>query len=221
MAVFLTIHARYKDVQWGLFRDDLLIDAAADESKKISKYFIDQLDRLLAKNKLEFSELSFIAAHQGPAPFTTLRVCLATVNGFAFATGIPLIGINGLEAFIEKHTSPSQITVVLLNAFSQEVYYALHDPTANTIFYGYAPAEAYLKEISTKYAGPITFLGNGSTLWKDSIQNLFGDRASFEPEELVSIETIGQKALTRWQKKETSTQLMPVYLKNSSAVLAN
>ncbi len=51
--------------------------------------------------RLRFLDLAFIAAHQGPAPFTTLRVCLTTVNGFAFATGMPLIGINGLQELVE------------------------------------------------------------------------------------------------------------------------
>ena len=79
MAVFLTIHARYNDVQMGIFRDGNLIELASDESKKVSKNFIVLLDHLLKNNKLSLSDLSFIAAHQGPAPFTTLRVTLASV----------------------------------------------------------------------------------------------------------------------------------------------
>lgn len=216
MAVFLTIHARYKDVQWGIFRGTELVEAGADDSKKVSKNFLHLLDRLLKKNKLAFSELSFIAAHQGPAPFTTLRVCLATVNGFSFATGIPLIGINGLEALIDDYKSSQHTTLVLLNAFCQEVYYALHDPATDSISYGYAPAESYIRNIADTCSGQITFLGNGSQLYAELIRDLFGERAKFSSHDLVSLESIAQRALTRWNSHETSEQLMPVYLKGYS-----
>ena len=57
---------------------------------------------MLKQHALTFSGLAFIAAHQGPAPFTTLRVCLTTVNGFAFATQVPLIGVNGLKELVDE-----------------------------------------------------------------------------------------------------------------------
>lgn len=217
MAVFLTVHARYKDVQWGIFRDSELVASGADESKKVSKHFIDMLDSLLKNSKLTFSELSFIAAHQGPAPFTTLRVCLATVNGFAFATGIPLVGVNGLEALIEEYKQQNNVTVVLLNAFSGDVYYALYDPVLNTVSYGYADAEKYVMELARTHEGQITFLGNGITLVEPTIKELFAHRAHVLSQDLISLESIAQRALISWNQQEISNQLMPVYLKSYAA----
>ncbi len=216
MAVFLTVHARYKDVQWGIFRDADLIQAGTDDSKKVSKNFLPMLDSLLKKNKLAFSELSFIVAHQGPAPFTTLRVCLATVNGFNFATGIPLVGINGLETLIDQYKQQQTITVVLLNAFSHEVYYALHDPASDTIQYGCAQAESYITQLAQTSTGTVTFLGNGVTLYAQTIKTAFGERAHYEPRELISLERVAEQGLTKWGKRQISTQLLPVYLKGYS-----
>ncbi len=217
MAVFLTIHARYNDVQMGIFRDGNLIELASDESKKVSKNFIVLLDRLLKNNKLALSDLSFIAAHLGPAPFTTLRVTLASVNGFAFATGIPLVGINGIEAFVEAHKNTRRVTVALLNAFCHEIYYGIDDPTTHTTTYGYAPADLFIKELAQTYEDEVTFIGNGIELYKEQIATEFGSRALYVDEPLVSLETLAQHALKKYEQKETNTHLMPLYLKKYAA----
>lgn len=216
MALFLAVHARYKDVQLGLFKDENLIELASDESKKISKNFISLLDSMLKKHALTFSSLAFIAAHQGPAPFTTLRVCLTTVNGFAFATGVPLIGVNGLKELVDEHKRADAITVALLNAFSQEVYYGIDDPFNRITSYGYAPAEAFIKELAQKYQSDLSFVGNGIELYEQSLQQAFGDRARFLSPDIVSLETIAQASLEKWKRDETDHQLMPIYLKDYS-----
>ena len=216
MALFLAVHARYKDVQLGIFKENNLIESAADESKKISKNFLGLLDDMLKKHHLRFNDLAFIAAHQGPAPFTTLRVCIATVNGFAFATGVPLIGVNGLEELIERHKSDTMVTVALLNAFSHEVYYAIHDPAVNETTFGYAPAINFLEGLAKSSANPFAFVGNGIDLYDESIKQIMGNRAHFVSSEIVSLEQVAQKALTKWDSKDNKdrhSHLMPIYLK--------
>ncbi len=217
MAVFLTIHARYKDVQWGIFRDTNLIESGADDSKKVSKNFLIMLDKLLKKHTFVLSDLSFIAAHVGPAPFTTLRVCLTTINGFAFATGIPLVGVNGLEALVDEHKHPHHVTIVLLNAFCHEVYYGIHDPGASNIMYGNAPAESFITRLAQDYAGTVTFLGNGVDMHRQIIEYAFGTRAQVMAQDLVSLTSIAHKAFDAWNLNEIGQQLMPVYLKSASA----
>jgi tRNA threonylcarbamoyl adenosine modification protein YeaZ len=221
MAFFLTVHARYHDVQWGLFDGNKRIISTADESKKISKHFIETLDRMLKKSNLSLSDLSFIAVHQGPAPFTTLRVCLSTVNGIGFASGLPLIGVNGLEALLDEHTIPGDqnITIALLNAFSHDVYYALYDPKSSLRSLGYAQGEKFLTLLKEQYQGPLTFLGNGCTLYEKSIVSLFGTQAQVKAIDMVSLEQIAQNAYAKWKKNDTQNEIMPIYLKEYSIPL--
>ncbi len=220
MALYLTVHARYKDVQWGLFDEDRLLISTADDSKKMNKQFIEHLDKMLNKRKLSLRDLSFIAVHQGPAPFTTLRVCLSTVNGIGFATGLPLVGINGLEALLEEHAQENSITVALLNAFGHDVYYGIHDPSTGIRSLGYAPAEAFLQELQDQFkTREVTFLGNACPIYQDSIQTLFGSHAQTEMIEMVSLERIASQALLKWKNKEFQKQVMPVYLKDHSTPL--
>ncbi len=221
MALFLTVHARYHDVQWGLFNGSQRIVSTANESKKISKHFIETLDRMLKKSNLSLSDLSFIAVHQGPAPFTTLRVCLSTVNGISYASGLPLVGVNGLEALLDEQIVPGdqRITVALLNAFSQDVYYALYDPKSCIRSLGYAHAEKFLMLLKEQYQEPLTFLGNACPLYEKSIESLFGPQAILKSVDMVSLEQIAQSALAKWENQEISNQIMPIYLKDYSPPL--
>ena len=214
MALFLTVHARYKDVQWGLFNEDQLLTSETVESKGMSKQFIELLDSLLRKHGLSLQALSFIAAHQGPAPFTTLRVCLASVNGIAFATGLPLIGINGIDALLDEHRTFTRITVVLLNAFGNDVYYGIFDQEAGTKVLGYAAGEEFLNGLKAQHSLPVTFMGNGCQPYESQIQELFGAQAKIIPIEMVSLKHVAHTALHKWLHKETQNQLMPAYLKD-------
>ncbi len=236
MVVFLTIHARYKDVQWGIFRDGVLIEAAADESKKVSKNFLIMLENLLQKHKLSFSDLSFIVAHRGPAPLTTLRVSLATVNGLAFATGIPLVGVNGLEALLDEHSQPEKITIALLNAFCNEVYYGVDNPHAayslrktsetdsskiknsfcESRSYGCAPAHSFIESLAQQYKEPLSLVGNGVELYSDLIQTHLVDQARPLSNDIASLEAIAKKGLEKWNSKEITGEVTPLYLKGAT-----
>ncbi|MBA3954070.1 tRNA (adenosine(37)-N6)-threonylcarbamoyltransferase complex dimerization subunit type 1 TsaB [Candidatus Dependentiae bacterium] len=216
MPFFLAVHTRYSDVQLGLFNDTELIDSVTQDSKKVSKDFLYLMQDLLHKHAVAFTDLRFIAAHQGPAPFTTLRVALASVNGLAFATHIPLIGVDGLQAFLHELAPcyTNTTLVVLLNAFCQEVYYGIRDQ-AQEIATGYDKITVLLERFKQQ-PGNFMFVGNGSELYKADIQKALDNRATFvDPMlHLVSLKTIGLEALKQWQTNATrDKQLMPVYMK--------
>lgn len=221
MTKFLVIHTRYKDVQIGLFNNNKLIDVTADDNKKISKNFLYLTNELLLKNNINLCELNFIAAHQGPAPFTTLRVSLASVNGLAFATHIPLVGVSGLKTFLNEYKSNVNLTVALLNAFCKEIYYGIFDPETQEISIGYAPAQEFIKNIADIFNGNITFIGNGVDLYREFVYQYLDNRAIIlDPlPEMVSLKALGEEAFIEWQNNKCVEQIMPLYLKDSSAII--
>ena len=213
--MFLAIHARYKNVEIGLFKEGFLVDNVSDDNKKVSQNLLIIIKELLEKHTLDIRDLEFLAAHQGPAPFTTLRVCLASINGLGFATKLPLIGVNGLNSLLDEYRKSDQVTIALLNAFCQEVYYAIADPQIPDPIIGFAPAEDFIQKLSRQYT-KVYFIGNGALLYKEIINEAFGTRAFIEEVDLVSLEMIGKEAWKRWQEKKVDEQLMPVYLKGYS-----
>lgn len=216
MINFLTIQNTYHEVQICLSQNNQILDQTKASKIEASKMLAPLIGALLEKNDKNFSALKFIAANYGPGPFTTLRTVLATVNGLSFAAHLPLIGINALDALLYEHPQVDGIpVVVLLNAFNQDVYFAIKD--GDKVQQGCKKAQLLITELAEQFEKtPLRFVGNGTELHKEFILNTFGPQALIhEPiAESPSIKTIAQMALEKWEREEgISDQLLPVYLK--------
>jgi tRNA threonylcarbamoyladenosine biosynthesis protein TsaB len=218
MTTFLSIQNTYQEVQVALFSDQNLIDGITVDKAIASKRIISMLDNLLHKNGIQLNDISFIAVNQGPGPFTSLRIVIASVNGISFAQDIPLIGIDGLKALLAETRDPDYPnTVALLNAFNGDVYFAIESPDSERSKSGYKKIGALLTELQTTMAGcTIRFIGNATALYRTEIKNRFGDNA-FIPEQLpqtCSIEQIGIMGFEKWKENPIGVeQLLPLYLK--------
>lgn len=216
MIQFLAIQSTYTHLQLATFQESTLIETREVDKFHATKKCIVALQELLSVSGLSFGQLSFIAANQGPGPFTTLRVAISLINGLSFATKIPLIGINGLEAFATEYENHhTQCTVILLNAFAHDIYYLIKEEA--NIRQGCMPIELLMQELSQKNsATSILFLGNGVDKYKADLFARFGNRAQFIESNpaTVSIKQIGLLGLDYFKKDNpTSTQLQPLYIK--------
>ncbi|GAG14856.1 unnamed protein product, partial [marine sediment metagenome] len=197
------------------------VQFATDEKKRASKNIVALAQNLLRANDISFDDLLFFAANQGPGPFTTLRVIIATVNGFGFATQKPIIGIDGLDAILDEYRQESPaITVALLNAYSGDLYFGIDNQENGTREKGYAQATVFLSDLKTMFPEKkILFVGQAVTMYLQEIKNLFGENAIIQDSlpEHCSIEQIGVMAWERWlQKDDLVKQLFPLYLKSMS-----
>lgn len=126
MYSYIIIHHTHENIQVALFLNNTLHSSITQEKRLVSKMLITDINNLLEKHGITLTDLSFIGINQGPGLFSTLRSIIATVNGLHFATNIPLIGVDALEATAhEYYNADYPYTVVLLDAFNQEVYYAI------------------------------------------------------------------------------------------------
>ncbi len=216
MTTFISIQNTYQNLELALFVNNKLIDKSYTNNQQASKELIPLLAHLLKKNKLSLQEFSFITANQGPGPFSTLRVVISSINGINFASAIPLIGIDGLDAFINQYSNPDYpYTVVLLNAFNNEVYFALQQPN-KPLQKGYKKIDQLLQGLTFLFPkNSIRFLGNGTKLYQDKINKQCNN--AYIPSPLphhCSIEQIAKMGLHQWEKKEgIVNQLFPLHLK--------
>jgi tRNA threonylcarbamoyladenosine biosynthesis protein TsaB len=224
MALFLNVNTRYKDVEIGIFNGMECIAHTQTDSKHISKNFLSLIDDMLKTHAYELNDFDFISAHQGPAPFTTLRASLASINGLAFATHTPLIGVNGLEALYRTHTDSSHDTIVLLNAFCKDVYFCMksYDHENHTV-QGCMNIDEFIAYVNSKIIDkPLHIIGNGLSLYKQDLKEkltytniLYGDNI-----ECVDLQTVALHAYNIWENNHrTYDQLMPLYLKGHSAYM--
>lgn len=218
MQSFIAIQNTYTHLQIALFVKSKLIASCELDKTVASKECIPALQKLLADNHLTLSDLSFIAANQGPGPFTTLRVVIATVNGLSFAQKIPLIGVNALEALLAEHTDQQPNKIALLNAFGHDLYYGIHT-NGNFDSTGCGAAESVLLEIAQKCPqNSLLFLGNGIEKCEAAIKSTFAHRAVFltPNPQTASINQIGLMALQQWEaQKNLSYELQPLYYKQA------
>ena len=220
MLYFLAVQNTFQHFEIALFNSAVLIDSKQRDKHDTSSLFIPFLNTLLTNHKIAINELNFIVVNQGPGPFSTLRSIIASVNGLSFATQIPLIGIDGLQATLRQYQpSPEQNTIVLLNAFNFDVYFAIKQNNKQAIT-GYKKIDAFLYDLQTQHPDKTWyFIGNGVELYKDQIKNMLADRAII-PDPLPSmctIEHIGIMGLEKWHTRELSSELFPLYLKKHSA----
>ncbi|MBY0109729.1 MAG: tRNA (adenosine(37)-N6)-threonylcarbamoyltransferase complex dimerization subunit type 1 TsaB [Candidatus Babeliaceae bacterium] len=210
---YLVVNSGYQAVGIGLYCDTENVSTLSLDKKTVSAFLMQSILELLQEHALKFSDLSFISTHSGPAPFTTLRVGIATVNGIGFATGLPLIGINGLKELSKVYPEYT----VILNAFCDDVYIGKNGKTSCENI------DIFLQEESAAITKPVTYIGNGVALHYEKIKGVLGKKVQLigdYPYE-ANIELIAQAAYDAWQKKERIVnQVIPIYLKQYSAKIA-
>lgn len=218
MPKYLVVNNTYQELHLALYTNTQHIATLTSQKHLVSKNFPQLLSQLLATENLSPSSLDFIAINQGPGPFTTLRVVIASVNGLAFATGLPLVGVDGLEAMAhEYHNQKYPVTAIILNAFNKDLYYLIDNYKSHSSGYkNYLELfESLKKDFS---AQTIRFIGNGVELYHADIVEQFGSQA-FIPSPLPldpTLEAIAQLGLEQWHaKKNVQERLLPLYLKGA------
>lgn len=111
---------------------------AKDRQGSVS-FLIPLIDKLLKDSQIDKRELTAIAVGTGPGGFTGVRVAVVTARTLAQIFGLPLIGINCLEAACFEHavsTSTMQPIGVVKVASTSHCYLALYQPQRTALSFG-------------------------------------------------------------------------------------
>lgn len=214
--IYLVMQNTYDAIEVGLYNNERCIELVSESKINAGKMTVPLVSSLLEKNKCTFSELAFIGVNQGPAPFTTLRIIIATANGFAFATNLPLVGVDGLRALLEQHRDCNYaVTVALLDAFNKDVYVGI-DCNGQIVYTGCQTIEEALRQIKTDYPEhKLRFVGAGSVMYADMIHAELHNRAVIVAEgQVCSLDHLAKLARAQWDVNQgISSQVFPLYLK--------
>ena len=212
----LILQADYQYVSIGLCKGPRLIASFCDPKHKASANLMIRIQELLKTNQVGWADLKFIGVNQGPAPFTTLRVVITTANGINFAKKIPLVGVDGIKTLLQDYPSTTPLTVVLLNAFAQDVYFGIKQ--ANTVIStGWKNISVLIDFLKSDFSEtPVTFIGNGVLLFRQELEKTFSKYIHVPDPlpEYTSLEAVGKVACEQWQRQENvQDMLLPLYLK--------
>ncbi len=212
---YLALQADYENISLSVWHNTNIIDTSIIDKTNACQLLMPSIVELLKKNLINFSDLNFIAINKGPAPFTTLRIVITTANGLNFAHKTPLIAVNALEAFAHEYKALSPLTIIILNAFAQDVYFAIIEHSI--IKTGCINIDLFLQEIINNYPEKkVTFIGNGTDLFKEKIKETFKNNAMFleHNPQYTNFKEVALTAYSDWKNKTNiSETVLPLYLK--------
>ena len=222
---YVALHGSYNLLQLAFCKGNQCLSVIKQDDVRASTHLINYLDTLLHKHGTTITDLDFFVVDYGPGAFTSLRVTIAAVYGLGFAVGTKLVPVSGLDALSAEATahteSKAQITIALLNAYNNDVYFLISAPDHtfnNTMLqeYGYGPIESFLESLATEFDNnqTFTFVGNGTALHQELLKQRFLT-SIFVIESLVpSIEYVAQLGLQQWLADNAgTTRITPLYLK--------
>ncbi len=181
------------------------------------------IDKLLADVQKSLADLAAVAVSMGPGSYTGLRIGVSTAKGLCYGLGIPLIGINTLDAMFNGLASeikqPLQaIAMPMIDARRMEVYTAMYDQHGDKIADTTAQiidAESF-PDTTTEYM----LFGSGA----DKFIPLFENQSNvhIQPEFKNSASFLSKLAFERYESQafEDLVYFEPFYLKDFIATVA-
>jgi tRNA threonylcarbamoyladenosine biosynthesis protein TsaB len=189
-----------------------------------SERLMATVDRVLSDMGIALRNIEGIAVSVGPGSFTGLRIGISTVKGMACTTGLPVAAVPTLKALAWNLPGAGQPVCPLLDAKKKEVYAAVYRYQDGMLRQVMADSVVPLAGLAGGIAGPTVFTGEGSVLFRQELQGLFGERALFAPRSAVapsaaSVAEIGMLMLLAGDRTELDS-LAPTYLRRPEAEVA-
>ncbi len=145
-----------------------------------SRGLLKTIDEFLRVNNYPLSKLDGTAVTIGPGSFTGLRVGVSTVKGLAWVHNKPVVGINALDALAQRIPPPQEgLICPILDARQGQVYAALYRRPGGELLKISEDMLIKPLDLAAKIEGPVCFVGDGVATYKECLQTLLGNSATF------------------------------------------
>lgn len=218
---FIALQGTYSSLSLGFFLNGVSVNTVCFDALRASSNLVPLLEDFLRTNKTSLEQLAFIAVDKGPGAFTSLRATIASVNGIAYATKIPLIGINsleGLQADTLNTAASTRYVAAILNAYNNDVYFRIFDRQNNHLIEESCQKIDLVLQKLIALKAPILCMGNGVTLHQAVLQSSLRDCLLMLPNNpaVPSVDAIALLAYGYWKtdsKQHAVESIEPYYLK--------
>jgi tRNA threonylcarbamoyladenosine biosynthesis protein TsaB len=214
---------------------EAIAERRGDPSRTHAERLPGEIISLLASAGAAISSVDLFAVACGPGSFTGLRIGIATMQGLAFVTNRPIVGVSALEALAQiagVDARPGAIVGAWMDAHRREVFSALYKVTGPTPFEPGRLAELEPPAVGdpggtlarwrrdVENPGAI-FVGDGAALYADAIRRSLGSGVSIlDAPPLAG--AIGRIAAARGRRGETlrPAAIRPLYVRRPDAEIA-
>lgn len=205
--------------------DDILVaEYTVNYKKTHSQTLLPMLDEIAKMTELDLNTIDAIAVAAGPGSFTGLRIGSATAKGLGLALKKPLVAVPTVEGLAYNLYDTQGLICPIMDARRKQVYtgiYRFEDHRLVTVEDQMAvPMEEMITKLNA-YQQPVTFLGDGVSVFKDLIAEKLTVPYTFAPAHVNKQRAAAVAALGLVYYKEgkiqTAMEHIPDYLRVSQA----
>jgi tRNA threonylcarbamoyladenosine biosynthesis protein TsaB len=200
-----------------LAREGRVLIERTTESAEYAARLPGDLMALLDHAGVTLAGIDVFAVATGPGSFTGLRIGIATMQGLAFASSRPLIGVSTFDALAHRANAPR--TATWIDAWRGEVYAAVYragEPVGEPSVTRPEHAIAAVRGAST------CFIGDGVATYRELIERELGAAATIaDPVAPPLAGIIAQLASSAARRGESPPPhaIRPIYVRRSDAEL--
>ena len=195
----------------------LLKETSNNNGHTHSETLMPIIQKLLTDLKINLADIQLIVCDKGPGSFTGIRIGVATTMGFADCLNIPSTGISSLEA-LAYNVQENGMICSLIDAKNENSYYGIFIKKDSLYTQERALSVANIDEILhilSTYEQPITFVGDGSIVYKEKISQKFSTSKFIEKNNLSAYK-LGIAGLLKYQSTGLQS-VIPLYLRKPQA----
>ena len=197
-----------------------------DTSRQLALQLPGALRDILDLSGVGLDEVDAFAVSTGPGSFTGLRIGIAAMQGLAFGTSKPLIGISGFAA-LRAVASPAFLgsrIAAWVDAWRGDVYATLFEdgrPAADPVVA--KPSDLLDELVPRGFANDVLFIGDGAETYRELIVSRLGHAARIaDPSTPLLAAVIAMLATIEFKSghRPPPHAIRPIYVRRSDAELA-
>jgi len=207
-------------------RDGVVInEEPIDAARQLALQLPGTLRDILDLSGVGLDEVDAFAVATGPGSFTGLRIGIATMQGLAFGTGKPLIGMSGFAA-LRAVASPAFLgsrIAAWVDAWRGDVYATLFEDGRAIEDAVVAKPSDLLDQLAPRgFANDVLFIGDGAERYRDLIMSRLGHAARIaDPSTPLLAAVIAMLATIEYKNghRPAPHAIRPIYVRRSDAEL--
>jgi len=186
------------------------------EIRQHAKVMLPMIESVLAEAELSLPQLDTLAYCRGPGSFTGVRISASIIQGLAFGTELPVVGVSSLKAIAWlSHEKYQQSNVIAcIDARMNELYWAQYKVSHENVL---AMTEENVSSVQTIIDGiDVTgesFFAVGSGLENYKSDLLKCTKITSCLDVSVQAEAVAYLALT--EEPVDASDVRPVYVRNN------
>lgn len=199
----------------------LICEKIIEDENTHSVKLMPLINELLKQNNMKLDNIDLFACDVGPGSFTGIRIGVSTIKAFLDVTNKKTVGITSLEN-LAYNVEENGTICSMIDAKNNNVYYGIFEKEDNNYMQieklAFDNINKLIDTLKSKNK-EIIFVGNASKIYKDVIKSKI-EKASFlenEEQNKLNARNIGVAAFNKKNNAVDSNNLIPIYLRQSSA----